>query len=129
MKNNNEKRKVVIFIHVNEPSKDTTADFKNQETSCIMRACRLGSHCKIAKIFYEIGPTHRREGRAVLDEAIKYCLDRNNNISVFVALDKCKICSNEVEFENIKKELEANWVTCITVAEGFSFIQKRGLIN
>ena len=117
------KKKVVIFTHVDTPTEETSHDFSMQTCLCSVRAKKIGN-CEVVKVFTEISNYQKRRDRPVLLEAIKFCEDMKNKITLFIALDQSKICSDNGEYEIIKEDLKFCGIECITSEQDFSFYQK-----
>jgi len=122
------KKRVVIFTHVDTPTKETSHNFSMQELLCTLRARKIGN-CEIVRVFTEISNYQKRKDRPVLLEAIKYCENQKNRITFLIAFSQKEICSDNEEFKIIKEDLKFCGIECIISEHDFSFYQKGGLIK
>ena len=106
-------KKAVIFIHSAPFSKGKIKEEKKQEVLCQAKAKRLG--CEIKEVFVETTNAFQINSRPYLQDALKCCGNKGNNISFFIALDKDKISRDPDEFENIKVILNSYGVEVVTI--------------
>lgn len=106
-------KQAIIFIHSIPFTKGMLKEEKKQEVFCKIKAKKLGYEVK--KTFLENTNAFQINSRPYLVEALKYCKNKENNITSFIALDKNKISRNINEFLNIENILKAYGIEIITV--------------